>query len=228
MGKYLKRIWKSLIIILLVVLIDVVLKILFQNILSDGTTISVIPNFFEFIYKENSGAAFSMFSDSTLMLTVFSGVFILIFFIFDYFYGNKNIWYIFGFSFVVGGAIGNMIDRIFLGFVRDYISIKIFNFVFNFADLMITIGVICFIIYILFGIKNKEQEISNSKIEQCNNIMQNESNEREENLTASKRQSTKQTIKNKSKSKKDEVENIKGQEITKVNSKVKNGRNKSN
>ena len=50
---------------------------------------------------------------------------------------------------IIAGTIGNFIDRIFLGYVRDFISIKLFSFVFNLADLFITIGVICFVIYII-------------------------------------------------------------------------------
>ena len=53
---------------------------------------------------------------------------------------------------IISGAIGNLVDRIFLGYVRDFISIKIFSFVFNIADMFITFGVIFFAIHLIMSI----------------------------------------------------------------------------
>ena len=52
---------------------------------------------------------------------------------------------------MVGGIIGNVVDRMFLGYVRDFISLQFMNFaVFNIADSALTVGVICLIVWLLF------------------------------------------------------------------------------
>ena len=66
---------------------------------------------------------------------------------------------------IVSGAIGNFIDRIVLGYVRDFISIEFFSFVFNIADLLITVGVCCYIVYTIIQsvkeMKEKKEKGSN-------------------------------------------------------------------
>lgn len=138
------------IIIGLSIVVDLVTKIIFANLFSvSREDIVIVHNFFELTYVENTGAAFGMFSGNTVMLTIVSVVMIVGFVLFDYFNHRNDIWYILGLSLIVGGAIGNLMDRLFLGYVRDFISIKIFPFVFNLADAFITIGVIFLIISLL-------------------------------------------------------------------------------
>ena len=62
---------------------------------------------------------------------------------------------------ILSGAIGNFIDRIFLGYVRDFVSISLFNFVFNIADVLITFGVIFFIVYLIISVIKEKKEKSN-------------------------------------------------------------------
>ncbi len=138
------------IIIVLGVALDLITKVIFANYFENNLdNIIVIPNFFEFTFVKNTGAAYGMFGDSTVMLTIVSILFIIAFFVYDYFNHKNEIWYILGLSFVISGAIGNLIDRIFLGYVRDFIAIKIFSFVFNIADLLITLGVIFIVIHLI-------------------------------------------------------------------------------
>ena len=95
------------------------------------------------------------------MLSVVSILFIIGFVLFDIF-NHKNDWlYIFGIGLILSGAIGNLVDRLFLGYVRDFISIKLFSFVFNLADLFITAGVICFLVYLLISLIKEKKEKSN-------------------------------------------------------------------
>lgn len=140
-------------ILLLGIVVDLVTKIIFANALSgkDGATV-VIPNFFELVYVENTGAAYGMFGGSTVLLIIITIAFIIGFCVYDYFNHSTNWWYMLGLSLIVSGAIGNFIDRIFLGYVRDFLSIKLFSFVFNIADLLITVGVGCFIVYMIICI----------------------------------------------------------------------------
>ena len=59
---------------------------------------------------------------------------------------------------IIAGGIGNLIDRIRMGYVIDYLDVKLFNFaVFNFADICVVLGAICLVIYILF-METKENE----------------------------------------------------------------------
>lgn len=131
---------------------DLVSKYLFARYFeSGGEDIIVISNFFEFTYLKNTGAAYGLFGDSTVMLIIISIVFVGVFLLYDYFNHSNSWWYIIGISLILSGAIGNMVDRIFLGYVRDFISIKLFSFVFNIADLLITVGVICFLIFMVIS-----------------------------------------------------------------------------
>lgn len=151
-------------ILILGVIVDLVTKVLFANYFEAGNNdIVVIPNFFSFTFVKNTGAAFGIFGDSTIALTIVSVVFVAIFVVYDIFYHSDNIWYILGISMLISGAIGNFIDRLFLGYVRDFISIHIFPFVFNVADALITFGVIFFAVYLLFyGFKESKKEASKS------------------------------------------------------------------
>ena len=121
----------------------------------------MILKLFEFVFVKNTGAAYGIFGDSTVMLSVVSILFIIGFVLFDIF-NHKNDWlYIFGIGLILSGAIGNLVDRLFLGYVRDFISIKLFSFVFNLADLFITAGVICFLVYLLISLIKEKKEKSN-------------------------------------------------------------------
>ena len=130
-------------IILVAGVLDIITKIIFGNIFeSRSSDIVVIPNFFDFTYLKNTGAAYGMLGGHTWLLILVSLAFIVCFIVYDIFNKSNNKWYLCGLSLIIGGAVGNLIDRIFLGYVRDFINIKIFSFVFNLADLFITIGVI--------------------------------------------------------------------------------------
>ncbi len=83
----------------------------------------------------NTGAAFSLFQGQRYILIAIS--IIAIFFILKYYHERK---YQFPLTLILAGTIGNLIDRIFLGYVRDFIDLKFWP-IFNIADTIITIGV---------------------------------------------------------------------------------------
>lgn len=156
----------SYIIILSIIVVGIVLDLVSKHFFAlrfetNSQKIVVIPNLFEFVFVKNTGAAYGIFGDSTVMLSVVSILFIIGFVLFDIF-NHKNDWlYIFGIGLILSGAIGNLVDRLFLGYVRDFISIKLFSFVFNLADLFITAGVICFLVYLLISLIKEKKEKSN-------------------------------------------------------------------
>ena len=109
---------------------------------------------FKLDFVKNYGAAFNIFSGSRIFLSLISILFsiILIYLIFRKNTLNKIDLY--GYSFILGGTVGNGIDRLYKGFVVDFINLNIINFpVFNIADISINIGFI-FLLYRIF--KNKQ------------------------------------------------------------------------
>ncbi len=114
----------------------------------------VSNNIFELTYVQNSGAAFSLFSEHTNILIIFS--YIILAAIILYIVRNSKkltTLKMTALSILTAGISGNLFDRIYDGFVTDYIKLNFINFpVFNSSDILITIGTILLIITIY---KNK-------------------------------------------------------------------------
>lgn len=150
MKNYLKRYYIVWIIFIGLLALDLITKAIF-----DDVNFTVIPHILTFCSTKNTGSAFSLFSSNTLALTIISCFFILFIIVFDKFYKVENTLYKISYSLIISGATGNLIDRIFFGYVRDFIRLDFFDFtgintVFNIADICVTFGVICMFIYILF------------------------------------------------------------------------------
>ncbi|MBL7051718.1 MAG: signal peptidase II [Nanoarchaeota archaeon] len=119
----------------LFVILDQITKKIFENVNFD------LLSFFKISYLENTGAAFGIFQNGTWILALISLIVVVVGIIYFKYYPLAL-------SFLIAGALGNFIDRVFLGYVRDFISISIWP-VFNFADIFATIGVV-FLIYRLY------------------------------------------------------------------------------
>jgi signal peptidase II len=134
-------------------LFDQITKILISIFLNVNEKVVVIKNFLWAYYVENDGAAWSILSNKQNLLILLSIIALII--IYRYMYNfKKNKRNNLAFGFIIGGIFGNLIDRIFLGYVRDFISIKVIEYyypVFNFADSFIVIGVLLLIIAIFKG-----------------------------------------------------------------------------
>jgi signal peptidase II len=117
--------------------------------------------FFRLTYAQNTGAAFSIFYGKTDILTVVSifGILILLAYVFlayKYFpYLNTRLNKI-ALGLILGGTMGNLIDRISLGYVRDFVDVGPWP-IFNAADSSIVVGVIIFAFSILFATKSSEK-----------------------------------------------------------------------
>ena len=105
---------------------------------------------FRLDFVKNYGAAFNIFSGNRIFLSCISIIFSILF---TYLISKKNnlkIIDLYAYSFILGGTIGNGMDRILKGFVIDFINLNIINFpVFNIADISINIGFI-FLLYNIF------------------------------------------------------------------------------
>ena len=130
---------------LILILIDQIIKILVSNMIE---SIVIIKNFFNLTYVENTGAAFSILENNTIFLIIIT--FISLFLIYKFLLKDKkfNKLEILVYSLLLGGIIGNLIDRIVYGYVIDYLEFIILNRhmpIFNFADICIVIGTILFL-----------------------------------------------------------------------------------
>ena len=110
---------------------------------------------FNIDYVKNYGAAFNIFSGSRIALSSISTIITFLLVCLILYKKNISILDLFSYSFILGGTIGNGIDRIIKGYVIDFINLNFINFaVFNIADISINIGLIFFI----YGlIKNKRK-----------------------------------------------------------------------
>ena len=135
---------------LLLILIDFISKYLVISLISNKTII-IIKNFLKFLYVKNTGAAFGIMSGNIIILVIVT--LILLFYIIKEVKNNvDNKWILISYLLILSGAIGNLIDRVFRGYVVDFISFTLFNkemAVFNIADSYITIGVFLLIILLL-------------------------------------------------------------------------------
>ena len=139
-----------------IIAVDMVTKII-----TDGKSIIFIDSLLNFTSTHNYGGAYSIFSAYTLVLTIFSVIMIVGIILYDIFLfdGEKNTLYTISISMILGGAIGNLIDRFFLGYVRDFLELKFISFpIFNFADIMLTVGCFLFAIFIIFVYASKKRE----------------------------------------------------------------------
>ena len=98
---------------------------------------------FKLDFVKNYGAAFNIFSGSRVFLSLISILFSLLLIYLIFRKNTLNSFDLYSYSFILGGTIGNGIDRIYRGFVVDFINLNIINFpVFNIADISINIGFI--------------------------------------------------------------------------------------
>lgn len=174
---YIKLAKLELIVLVAALIVDLVSKSIVEHTMNVGQTKVLIPKFLQLTFIYNPLAAFgSAFGlDKLIGQTATRIIFIVITFvavgIFGYFmYRNrgKNKVERLAFALIIAGAIGNLVDRIFIGEVRDFIEIVYFGLdlgklgtsfaIFNIADAALVVGVILFLVYILFLHKEPETE----------------------------------------------------------------------
>ena len=128
--------------VLSVIVFDRLSKIFFSHLLDLNESLVLIKNFFYFTLVHNTGIAFGLFKDCGFIFIVTPLVLtgLLVYNIYYYRHSEHlSRLYIAAFSLILGGAIGNLIDRIWLGYVVDFIDFRIWP-VFNIADSAITVG----------------------------------------------------------------------------------------
>ncbi|NNG67987.1 signal peptidase II [Caldanaerobacter subterraneus] len=128
-------------IVVFVVFLDQFTKYLAAKYLMPVGSYPVIKHFFHLTYVENRGAAFGMLQNKTLFFIVITVV-VGIVLIYSMIKLPENSLYNYTLAMILGGAIGNLIDRVRLGYVVDFIDFKFFPAVFNVADSFIVVGAI--------------------------------------------------------------------------------------
>lgn len=138
---------KILLVTSLMVLIDQISKILIRMYLSLYESITIIPSFLNITYVQNTGAAFSILEGQQWIFIIAS---LIVLGSIIYYLQQKKIdkFDIFIFSLIISGIIGNLLDRVFLNYVTDFIEFIIFNRnmpIFNLADTFICVGCVLLI-----------------------------------------------------------------------------------
>ena len=153
---------KILVIAFICTLVDQVIKNVLISVLSVGSSISVIDGFFSITILQNTGAAFSILSSNTLLLILISVLALNLIYFFLIRGKQLNNFEEIIYGILIGGIIGNLIDRVVHGSVIDYLDFNLFGYnfpVFNFADICIVISIILIIISICkgekYGVSNK-------------------------------------------------------------------------
>ena len=133
----------------------------------NGSTTVAIKGVLEFTSAQNTGASFGFFEGSVLALGIVSLIAsIAIAVVMVMSVKLKNGLLATSLAFILGGALGNMVDRLFLGYVRDFIHLPFMKFfgVFNIADNALTIGVVLIVIYLIFFYSSDMKKLSDAKI----------------------------------------------------------------
>jgi len=148
LGKFRGSILFSVLISLAIVVLDQLSKFIIKSQFSPGQSLPVIKNIFHLTLVYNTGIAFGLFKNQAVVFIMLSIVAIALIIINILSEGKKQQadqlnWI--GLSLILGGALGNLIDRLSLGFVVDFLDFRVWP-VFNLADSCITIGVILILI----------------------------------------------------------------------------------
>ncbi len=148
--------------------LDQIVKYWAYTSLRTGEIVQILGDILILQYSENTGAAFGMFQDMTTMLSIFTTLLIVVLLVLLFMKKITNTLAVWSIAMIVAGGIGNLIDRIFRGFVVDYIYFTPINFpIFNLADTFVVVGEILLVFYIFFihdKYKTKiEQAKSNSE-----------------------------------------------------------------
>lgn len=133
---------------ILFLLIDIISKQLVLYFMVENQTIQIIPHFFSLTYVKNTGVAFSMLEGNILFILLMSVIVVGVLVYFAKSKRNGRLEKI-CYSMILGGALGNFLDRIFYGYVIDFLDFTLFGFkmaIFNVADVLIVCGVFLLIV----------------------------------------------------------------------------------
>ncbi|MDR1773977.1 MAG: signal peptidase II [Clostridioides sp.] len=139
-----------LVLIVGLIALDQISKMLVVNYVRPIDTLPVIDKFFHLTYVENRGAAFGFFKDNQMIFVIIAIIATLLG-LYYLLIKKQSAFFSVIISLIVAGAIGNMIDRVRIGYVIDFLDFRfIWQYVFNVADSYLVVGTILLCVYILF------------------------------------------------------------------------------
>ncbi|MGL4606088.1 MAG: signal peptidase II [Eubacteriaceae bacterium] len=149
-------------IIIFTVFLDQYSKYLVLTHLTPIGSFQLLPGIFHLTYAENRGAAFSLFSNMQFFLISITFIFAILLSVILYKSPKKReyLWENISIAVIIGGALGNLIDRLRLDFVVDFLDFHLINFaIFNFADCFVVCGSISLILSLIFNKKFLEEDV---------------------------------------------------------------------
>ncbi|MCL1792176.1 MAG: signal peptidase II [Peptococcaceae bacterium] len=123
-----------------VLLLDRITKLLIVAYMNVGESWALIPHFFHLTYVRNTGAAFGLFSGQTKYLIILTFFGFLIAFLLRKKLSQLNKSMLICLGLIIGGALGNFIDRVYWDYVVDFIDFRVWPFIFNIADSALVVG----------------------------------------------------------------------------------------
>ena len=141
------------------VIIDQVIKYHVVLYLKPVADVEVIPGLFNLTYLENRGAAFGVLANQRCFFIVMTAVAMVVLLFLLFRFKRHNFISYTAISLIIGGGVGNLIDRVLNGFVVDYLHVSFFPPIFNFADCCVVVGTLFLFIFIFFFYgKEKKQD----------------------------------------------------------------------
>ena len=193
--KYIKNYWWKLLIIAFLLVLDIVTKSLIVKFDANGNVIpSQSPIIDGVLYiwpTANEGAAWSILYGKTVLLIILTVVFLAMIVIYDLCFKKRSIFFGFATGMIVAGALGNLVDRIVFGKVRDFIYFSPIDFpVFNVADICLTVGIVLFAVYMIVSMAIEKHNETLSQKNENNAEKSADSNLNEENTNNNVSQKT--------------------------------------
>ena len=153
-------------IIVIGIILDQLTKLLSVKFLTKVSTVPLIQNVLHLTYVENTGAAFGMLKDHRWVFLTISTVAIIAFLAYLYLGHAESMLYGVSLAMVISGGIGNMIDRLALGYVVDFIDFRLIDFaVFNGADSFVCVGAGLLILALIIDLVKEYKEEKIKKAE---------------------------------------------------------------
>ncbi len=153
-----------LIIIAIGIVLDQITKAIAVKFLKNGAAIPVINGIFQWNYVENRGAAWGMLANQRWIFMTISTIAIVVMLAYLYLTENESRLYTVSISIIASGGIGNMIDRVFLGYVVDFMDFCLIDFpVFNVADSLVCIGAGLLILALILDIIKEGKRLKSEK-----------------------------------------------------------------
>lgn len=148
----------GILLVIAIVACDQLSKYAIRSLFNVNESVSVFGDFFELRYIQNDGAAFSSFAGKQAFLIAVSIIAIIGAAFFLHKMKSEGAMFKVALLCIIAGGIGNLIDRLLLGYVTDMLSFSIFPPVFNIADIAVCLGCGILIVYVLFFMKDDKPE----------------------------------------------------------------------